>query len=47
MSKAVSLVPAQNKTFIEAQQNVRSWRYLLVSIDETDGDIPRPFSAES
>ncbi|WP_352992616.1 hypothetical protein [Mesorhizobium sp. M0904] len=30
-------LPAQNKTFIEAPQNVGNLRYLLVPIDETNG----------
>ncbi|MER9676431.1 hypothetical protein, partial [Mesorhizobium sp. M0208] len=29
--------PAPNKTFIEAPQNVRNLRYLLLPIDETNG----------
>lgn len=40
MSACINLAstnPAPNKTFIEAPQNVRNLRYLLLPIDETNG----------
>ncbi|ESZ11933.1 hypothetical protein X737_29115 [Mesorhizobium sp. L48C026A00] len=37
---SASTLPAPIKTFGTLAPSVRSWRYLLVPVDETNGNIP-------